>query len=370
MRLLRVTTLYDSYLHSFYARRPGLAKAPYAEQRARLDEDAFGWADSWAVALRPLGYEALDVSSNARPLQRAWAYEHAPSAARRDEAAIVAAQARWFRPDVVWYDHDDPALLARIRAEAPSVRGVLGWTGSAIGRTDAWKLIDRMLSCAPEAVERAKAGGLEATVLPHAFDPRNLDRTRRAPPRWAATFIGQLVDGEGFHGARLRLLEATAPRVPLTLFVPRPRHRLRAAARRLLSGRGLHAPGRRLMRDARDGVYGLEMYQVLRDSRVTLNVHADSSPRFASNMRLFEATGVASCLVTDWKENMASIFEPDREAVVYRSEGECAERISWLLEHPEEAAAIGAAGQKRTLAEHTFAHRAAILDRCVRSVLR
>lgn len=370
MRLLRVTTLYDSYLDAFYARHPDVAAMPYAAQRVRLDEDFFGWADSWSRALTPLGYETMDVASNARPLQRAWAAEHAPARTRRDEASIVLAQARWFRPDVVWYDREDGGLLAAIRAEVPSVRGVLGYTGSAIGGTDAWRHIDLMLSCAPEAVERAKQGGLGAAVLPHAFDPRIFDRTHDAPPRWDATFIGQIVDREGFHGARLGLLETVAPRAPLTLFVPRPRRPVRAAVRRLLTGRGLRPPAHRLLRGARDGVYGLEMYQVLRESRVTLNAHADSSPRFASNMRLFEATGVGSCLVTDWKENMASIFEPDREAVVYRSAEECAERIGWLVAHPEDAAAIGAAGRRRTLAEHTFDHRAPILDRYARSVLR
>ena len=85
-------------------------------------------------------------------------------------------QARRFRPDVLWYDHDDAALLRAIRDRVPSLRGVLGWTGSALGRTDAWPQIQLMLSCAPEAVAACERGGQRAALLPHAFDPRVADR--------------------------------------------------------------------------------------------------------------------------------------------------------------------------------------------------
>ena len=375
MRLLRVTTFYESYLRAFYAARPGLARAPYDEQRARLDHDAFGWADFWGHALAKLGYETLDIALNAADLLRAWGREHPPEGtpARADVAdpapAIALRMARWFRPDVLWYDHDDAAFLGAIRAEVPSVKGVLGWTGSAVGGTAAWRAIDLMLSCSPEAVERCAREGLRSAVLEHAFDPRVFDRTTEGAKRWRVSFIGQLLESEGFHGTRAGLLRQVAAPADVTLFVPRAPRPWRAAARRFLAGRGLRSPVRDLLRGAHDGVYGLAMYQVLRDSRATLNVHADSSPRFASNMRLFEATGVGTCLVTDWKENMAALFEPDREVVLYRSAEECAEKLAWLAGHPAEAAAIGAAGRRRTLAGHTFAHRAPTLDRYVRSIL-
>jgi hypothetical protein len=115
--------------------------------------------------------------------------------------------------------------------------------------------------------------------------------------------------------------------------------------------------------------FGLELFQTLQDSRITLNIHADSSPRFASNMRLFEATGVGTCLLTDWRENLSELFEPDREVLTYRDAAECAARIRWLLEHPDQRQAIARAGQARTLAQHTFAHRAVRLDAIVREAL-
>src|SRR5205823_2227429 len=98
--------------------------------------------------------------------------------------------------------------------------------------------------------------------------------------------------------------------------------------------------------------FGLEMYQGLADSKVTLNIHADSSPTHASNMRLFETTGVGTCLLTDWRPNLAELFEPDREVIVYRSAAECVEKARWLLDNPGPRQTVAMAGQQRTLRDH------------------
>jgi spore maturation protein CgeB len=110
-------------------------------------------------------------------------------------------------------------------------------------------------------------------------------------------------------------------------------------------------------------LYGVEMFTAIRDYAVTLNIHIDMAGTDAGNCRLFEVTGAGGCLLTDWKENLTEMFELDHEVVVYRSHEECLEKARWLLEHPSERNAIACAGQARVLREHTFAHRAAELDR-------
>src|SRR4249920_1102560 len=101
MRLLRLTTLYPRYLAEFYGKNPGLRHDTYAAQRAALDRDAFGWADFWDEALRPKGYEVLDVFVNARALQLAWTTERLGRAKAGISARDTAlAQAKGFRPDV------------------------------------------------------------------------------------------------------------------------------------------------------------------------------------------------------------------------------------------------------------------------------
>ncbi|UAJ71506.1 glycosyltransferase family 1 protein [Synechocystis sp. PCC 7339] len=116
-------------------------------------------------------------------------------------------------------------------------------------------------------------------------------------------------------------------------------------------------------------VYGLSMYQQLANSKVTFNNHINISSQSASNMRLFEATGVGACLVTDWKSNLTELFEPDFEIVTYRNVDECIEKVKWLLENNEACQGIAKAGQQRTLKDHTFAQRAIQLDKIIRQAL-
>ena len=90
---------------------------------------------------------------------------------------------------------------------------------------------------------------------------------------------------------------------------------------------------------------------------------------YANNMRLFEATGVGALLITDCKENLSEMFEPGKEVVVYRGAEECVELIRYYLEHEEERQTIAAAGQQRTLREHSYYQRMKELVEIVRKYI-
>jgi spore maturation protein CgeB len=107
-----------------------------------------------------------------------------------------------------------------------------------------------------------------------------------------------------------------------------------------------------LNRVAQSPLYGLRMYEALRDSRITLNFHIDAAKGRAANFRLFEATGAGACLVTDWQKDLNDYFDVDREVVAFHSFDECVEKVRYLLDHESERAAIAKRGQERTLRDH------------------
>jgi spore maturation protein CgeB len=111
------------------------------------------------------------------------------------------------------------------------------------------------------------------------------------------------------------------------------------------------------------------MYRTFRRSRVNYNSHIGIAES-ASNRRLFEVTGVGSCLLTDDKRGMSTLFDVGTEVVTYSGTEDCIEKATWLLEHPRERAQLARAGQRRTLAAHTYAQRAVELDSIVREALR
>ncbi|HVF44085.1 MAG TPA: glycosyltransferase [Pyrinomonadaceae bacterium] len=383
MRLLKIGVYYKTYLEQFYARRPGLAAAPYAEQHAALIGDCFGSSDFWTRELSKLGYETCDLVINAEPLQRAWAAERGVAF---DEGGwlfgITEAQVKEFRPDVLVvadYSTVTAAFLRRLRDVCPSLRLVLGWCGAPYGEGSVFGEWDVVLSCVPELVSHFRDAGHRSRHVNHAFEPRvleRLDAMEGAPPA-DFVFMGSLVKSEQFHLGRERLLSRLVRETGLQLWSetgpPPPsrlRSRLRGAARRLLRGGASASPrpsvDARVARRARPPLFGLDMFRQLRAGRVALNTHIDISTRSASNMRLFEATGVGACLLTDSKENLCELFDTDAEVVAYRDADECVEKVKYLLAHEAARRAVAAAGQRRTLRDHTFASRAALLDAVVR----
>jgi hypothetical protein len=119
----------------------------------------------------------------------------------------------------------------------------------------------------------------------------------------------------------------------------------------------------------RGTVFGLDMYDVLRRSRVTFNRHINLDVAEVGNMRMFEATGVGACLLTDTGRNMRDFFEPDTEVLTYESVDECIEKYRYVLDHEDARRAIAAAGQRRTLKDHTMNQRCQAIDIIIRQLL-
>ena len=98
-----------------------------------------------------------------------------------------------------------------------------------------------------------------------------------------------------------------------------------------------------------------------------LNICRDSMVRFGYSpaTRLFEAAGAAACLITDAWEGIDLFLEPGKEVLVAHDGREVAGYVRALS--PEEARRVGRAARRRILAEHTYAHRAAEVERVLDS---
>ena len=136
------------------------------------------------------------------------------------------------------------------------------------------------------------------------------------------------------------------------------RHLRKAASWRAAPAMGYYW---KLARKSRKGVYGLGQYELLRGARSTINIHAGLAKNYAANMRLFEATGIGTCLLTDLSSDLAEFFEPDYEALTFSSIAEAVEKARYIVDHPAEADKIAASGHQRTLKDHTFAARTPLL---------
>jgi spore maturation protein CgeB len=358
MRILHLTDCYDNFLES----TPVNDSLSFQENETNFYSHCFSWADFWIEPMARRGIHFWQITSNHEQLQRIWAREFLTKNAFSDPKAIVAAQVSRFKPDILFMDTYDELLLDSLRTACKSIKMVATWTGSAVAPKNWIKKVDVTLSCAPEVVEKLRLMGHKAEHLDHMFAPKVLEaiKGRQLMRREKATFIGQLLPGSEFHRARINLVSSLIP-LGLKVFSPPWSSRTHLNFfRSKLSYRSTDVTWTDYMRlqyARRPGCFGLDMYTTLANSDVTINVHADSSPKFASNMRLYEATGVGTCLLTDWKDNITNLFEPDHEVVTYRTAEECKEKLNFLLANPRAREQIAKNGQKRCLAEHNIDRR-------------
>ena len=105
--------------------------------------------------------------------------------------------------------------------------------------------------------------------------------------------------------------------------------------------------------------WGHEYFRTLARSRIALNRHGEVSRGAANNLRLFEATAMGCCLVTEHAPNISDFFDPGMECVTYKNPDDLVRQVKLLLAKPERTREIAEAGRRRCLAEHCYENRVA-----------
>ena len=371
MKIAIVDTYYAAFLAATYSMEPALAGASYERQLALLVDQCFGTSDFYSRHLNKLGCEARDLVVNNVPMQTAWADQHGLAysafalkvphrvfrlpfigawlAALPGLVEIAAAQLQAFKPDVL-YCQDlsffPPDVLVRLRKH---VKLIVGQIACPLPPDAFLKGYDLILTSFPHFVPQLRALGINSEYFRIGFDASVLEKLGEVVKDVDVSFVGGI---SRHHGKAVPVLEYLAKNTPMQFF-----------------GYGAVNLERNSPIVARHHgeVWGLDMYRALARSKITLNRHINVAENNANNMRLYEATGVGSLLLTDRKDNLGEIFEVGKEVIAYSSQEEAAELIRHYLAHPDEAAVIAKAGQARTLRDHTYKRRmeelAPILER-------
>ncbi len=401
MRILKINYYPKEYIEYVYNKYSELKNKSYAEQLNTLFYESYGWGDAWTYYLKPLGYETEELILNASILQKRWLKENAFDQ-KVAPYEIVINQVNNFKPDIVWYDYYDTILLKNIKENCKSIKLIISWVGSAITNYEPLKYSDIILSCAKESVEKLQKEGLKCYNLNHAFDKRILERIKISEKKEDLIFIGQLIKTNEYHIEREKFLEKLCKNVNIKIYTPsiyEYKFSLKRTIKTFIKRVSFDLAkknsflnkisffnnisklkekpeynfkfqfSKELQKFLRPGVFGLEMFEKISESKIVLNIHADTSPTYASNMRLFEVTGVGSLLLTDWKKNISDFFDEDKEIVTYKSYEEAIEKTKWLLNNPEKIKEIAKNGQNKTLTKNDFCNRILELDKIIKENL-
>ena len=363
MRVMIISTDYGPFLKSLYdPKRPFLKRLfdrdgvlrrmSYVDQLRQRNDTLFAGSDFYSRNFRALGHEAWEFHVNNGPLQTAWLKEKGQKVGPRpmiasplrsplqpsnlDLEEIIVRQAIDIAPDVILnqaVSEVESRVLERLR---PHCKLIVGQIASPYPERETYSAYDLMISSLPNFVDYYRKRGLAAESNLLGFEPGVLDEVKVENRDVPLSFVGSITFD---HGTRSELINRLVRDTDIKIW-----------------GRVVSVPKRSpIMKRYQGEAWGRDMFRVLGRSKITINQHIDIAENYANNMRLFEATGMGALLITDWKDNIADLFEPGKEVVCYRSLDECLELIKYYSEHEAERAAIAAAGQRRTLQSHSYA---------------
>ena len=182
--------------------------------------------------------------------------------------------------------------------------------------------------------------GLRATLLPEACNPR----VHR--PIGVSAISGDGAIAGNTYASRTRVLDRLeADKIPIRIFgSPIPKG----------------TPPRRSTRGHQNRpIFGAEKARIFREAGFVLNnLHP---AEMASNARLFEATACGAAVVTEWRPDLESTFDIDREVATFRTYDELREQARELLGDARLATSLGDAASRRAHADHTYEQRLPVI---------
>ena len=315
MKIIFLNIYYEQFLKSHYKKNE-IAHLSYLEQWESIQGTMFGDSDFYSRGMSAQGWQTHDIITNCKPLQMRWAKENDYS----QNSPIWVQQVRKYKPDVV-YTQGLWLINNETHAAIKNYCGlIVGQVGSILENFGS-DYYDLIFTSHPEYPEKFREAGVESHYLPLAFDPRVWEKVKGQERDIPISFVGQLTGG---HSRRKEVLDALIKEFDVQQFI--------------------------------GNKWGLDMFDILARSYITINCSHDYVHPYGGNMRLFEATGCGALTLTENFKNLPDFYDL-HEVITYKDPDQAIRRVKWALKHRDEGELLAENGQKRTLKDHTYDKR-------------
>jgi spore maturation protein CgeB len=393
VRIAILSTCYEKQIRKIYAENSHLCKLVREEQFNVLLKVSGSQFYYWKKYLKTPKYE-IEVFCYDLDFFNLEQSKGKNTSKSNSSEELFIERIKSFKADIIFVfsPHYYKSLIGSIMECAPSIKKVVAWYGASQGdEKKTFSIYDLVLTNSKILRDRLIFLGLKAEILKHSFEEsiyrEILKKNSSTHRKNRLVFTGTLGLENPDHTERYNYLEKLSAKVPIDLFsddIPyrktkkhlliETRHKV---SKNLSKKLGSYTPIRlkswadksnqprfppttpnHIIRSLSNAVYGRDMLKKLCEFMICFNNHNRATGDSACNMRLFEATGMGCCLLTDIKSDIEELFEPDAEIVTYKSIDEALSKAKFLIENPDTANEIATAGQKRTFRDHTTEEQA------------
>ena len=317
----------------------------YSEGVNFLTNDFYYHYGSLSYYLNENGHQTMLLIPNYEKLQNLWCTEHGIHPKNSNAIETVKNQIDKFDPDIVFLNSNFEYYEQLIPYLKEKGIKICAWISCPIPTGINLLAIDHIFTLFEPHFQLFKKMGISATLTHGGFDERVLSGLSGLK-KYPLTFIGGI---GAMHKKREAFLKKVIRQHDLKIwgYGYTSHKKWKAVAKQVQQ--------KFVFNKAFQGeAWGKEMFKILNESQITLNFHGDIATGYAVNMRLFEATGAGTLLITENTENINQFFEVGKEVVVYNSTEDAIDKINYYLSHPEKAEKIALAGQKKTLAKYNY----------------
>jgi hypothetical protein len=369
----------------------------YDQSLKLLQFDSFSWNGSWGEHLLKYDIEVFELYINFDVLNRHWVNENTNISIFNIYNILIAQLNHYKIECVINADVNflEKSFIKQIK-DKTKVKKIYAHICNPFFTIKEVSVYDGIYTCLRSFEEQFKANGMPSIYIPHCFNNKINERLSKNKSSKINTvfFAGGVLKGTDLHDEREQLLlNFFKNKIPLNFYSEAAQYNylktylfnsakfsiyaLKKALNKInLNDETLNkillfkkvnkkpqggVLNKIIIKNAKKPIYGNELFSLMQNHLISLNNHGGVSKNEASNMRLFEATGVGSLLLTDYKDNLSSFFNIDNEIVTYNSIEEAVEKAKYLLNNPLVALRIAEAGKKRVELDHTFYNRAPIL---------
>lgn len=352
MKIQFLTQYYQPFLDKFYVSFPNFSSLSYDKMLDLLLSQYFADTGAAHFFVNKSGHESFIIIANCELLQKQWAKENDLLFNESNwEKEIALAQIKFFKPTVFYIESIFSYYGLFIKEVKQHCNLIAAWISTPFTEELPLNDIDVIFSSTQDFVKLFNQKGLKSYYLLPAFDSRVLEKIRNPQPKSIPiSFVG---GWSNVHINRKLLLSFFAKNTPLKIWGYG--YEKFYSRKTLAFYKNYFFPDNPEINKAFvKEVWGLEMFDVLQKSLITLNIHESLLNGDVGNMRMFEASGVGTMLLNDYGNNLSQLFEIDKEIVTYKSFPEALEKYNYYSQHADKAIEIGLNAQKRTLKDYNY----------------